>query len=951
MANTETIDIQPVGISYEEPERGAFIKNCYRLPPNTWQVREGFGRVYSYNTSYNEISKDGFITPLNYGYVKHLGSCSFTTSFGNRQILSLHIAVVSSLNRDGADNATQQENVVNPNKKDVVSEVSHQYVVSIYDITTNRHYEQIITGLTSEIDEAVPMEQQTGFYDRDLSFSSNTKVFPVNPDAEESFYWAELNSPTAGDVIYFGTPLLGLYAYRPIVFDAPPDTQVETTLLGAYHYTLGGMMGRNGWSETPFIEKASAGEGILQGGFTYLNQTEFPVPTDITAINNRLALAYGRNVYFTDEFVGAAVISDNILEIPTDKEITAISEINGVLLIFTPTETYLYQPSVGTQIQTAGRLIKMNSNWGCLNSRSLIKAEDLLYWCDENSFYVSDGTKIEDIGDPIRPIFRRFMETPQTTYNRSTPNGWANPDELVDSPKIKYDWIRKQNLHFTKNPLNKLVMCVLPEQKVAFAIDNNKMMTLWSFEATNRVETILDGEEAHYIKNFSALADDFAIVDNDNDLFIIDLESKTYEVGALPQDNPHNIIARPVNVYQWKVGGALDFDQTHREDKKVYSHSLRVLQNEADEKTFAFAIGKPVQVYDGIQSDNGTRFGQNTANTTNGAWFLVPFGVSVQQDLIGTMNIDLTYDNTRWFVPTFPDGGIDYLDLIWHPNRLQTTLNFGWTAPAVGNRIYEPAAGNIVIEFNGATAPTFFGNNLNVLNQFQVLFWLPMCLKTPTTSSLGMGWGVNNATINGANAVVLATEIAGVERDSEHTTPYPVEWVLQPLPVTGDKGEQVKARGGFLSIFSHGPYTSTGVANNDRGLVNVQVSSNYNNYQGQIVDFTQTPPAIQDIDDVRDISAGSFTNSAGQLQPKVFNNPQATYADLTNSPTGGTVLVDGEEYYEGSFSTSTKGTSFFITLYGYAADIANRVLIKNISAAYRVVSQNRRRWRHNQGDK
>ncbi len=226
-------------------------------------------------------------------------------------------------------------------------------------------------------------------------------------------------------------------------------------------------------------------------------------------------------IYFTDEFVGAAIIADNILEVPTDKEITAISEINGVLLIFTPTETFLFQPSVGTQIQTAGRLIKMNSNWGCLNSRSLIKAEDLLYWCDENSFYVSNGTNIEDIGDPIRPIFRRFMETPQTTYNRSTPNGWANPDELVNSPKIKYDWISKQNLHFTKNPLNKLVMCVIPEQKVAFAIDNNKMMTLWSFETTNRVETILDGAEAHYIKNISALADDFTIVDNDNDLFII----------------------------------------------------------------------------------------------------------------------------------------------------------------------------------------------------------------------------------------------------------------------------------------------------------------------------------------------------------------------------------------------------------------------------------------------
>ena len=57
MANTEQADIMPVGVVYQEPERGSYVKNCYSLPPDTWKVREGFGRVYSHNTSYNLISK------------------------------------------------------------------------------------------------------------------------------------------------------------------------------------------------------------------------------------------------------------------------------------------------------------------------------------------------------------------------------------------------------------------------------------------------------------------------------------------------------------------------------------------------------------------------------------------------------------------------------------------------------------------------------------------------------------------------------------------------------------------------------------------------------------------------------------------------------------------------------------------------------------------------------
>ena len=89
----------------------------------------------------------------------------------NRQILSLFIAQISVQNRDGSDGRTDvgEGNIFSTQDFVVIPEQTYQYVVSIYDIDTNRHYEQVIGGKTSEIEDFIPMEQQFGFYDRDLT--------------------------------------------------------------------------------------------------------------------------------------------------------------------------------------------------------------------------------------------------------------------------------------------------------------------------------------------------------------------------------------------------------------------------------------------------------------------------------------------------------------------------------------------------------------------------------------------------------------------------------------------------------------------------------------------------------------------------------------------------------------------------------------------------------------
>ena len=242
---------------------------------------------------------------------------------------------------------------------------------------------------------------------------------------------------------------------------------------------------------------------------------------------------------------------------------------------------------------------------------------------------------------------------------------------------------------------------------------------------------------------------------------------------------------------------------------------------------------------------------------------------------------------------------------------------------------------------------------------------------------MGVGWSLNSIEFNGTlnNGAVIVEEFGYAERDYaiqvmgegvNKNGSYPIEWMLQSQQQQGEKGEILKVRGGFLQVLSNGPFPN--VADDvsgsewvsDRGLINAMVSTDFNNYQGQVIDWTMTPPAINDgfvdlqngLVNVLDVSQGEFTSTSNANQPKVFGNSFATYADLNYTPPNtlaGTILIDGEDYYPTSFSTGTKGSSFYITLYGYCQSIATKLLINKLMSAFRLTSESRRRWRHDKG--
>ena len=73
-----------------------------------------------------------------------------------------------------------------------------------------------------------------------------------------------------------------------------------------------------------------ATDGPFSEGITYLSRSEFHTPKGSASIGGRLVLFEGTNVYFSDVGYPTSIAADNVMSVPSEDNITAIREHNGV---------------------------------------------------------------------------------------------------------------------------------------------------------------------------------------------------------------------------------------------------------------------------------------------------------------------------------------------------------------------------------------------------------------------------------------------------------------------------------------------------------------------------------------------------------------------------------------------------------------------------------------------
>jgi len=183
----------------------------------------------------------------------------------------------------------------------------------------------------------------------------------------------------------------------------------------------------------------------------------------------------------------------------------------------------------------------------------------------------------------------------------------------------------------------------------------------------------------------------------------------------------------------------------------------------------------------------------------------------------------------------------------------------------------------------------------------------------------------------------------------EDSVAQPVDWAYKSTNVGLEGGNELKMRGLWANLLSHG----TGAEKLDTvwpyGLFNTLVGSDRKEWMSQIVDMAPAQAAVEEV-------IGSETlrtrvqKSDGALVNKVFQSGGSDVVWGNKAATGsnasdGTVLIGDEDTSDIAVSMSVKGQSFSVMSFGFIMNRAEKLWLEGVKAAFRVVGGRRRRGR------
>jgi len=892
------------------------------------------------------------------------------TSFGHEQIISVFTAQVNSGDRV-PDSLT-------PINNSTLSQFTPIYVVDIYDVTTGDRWEEPIFRHTAEFGQTetsqLEMPYWHGHYEtwwRTNLGVSGTTIVPVAPgsfledrqqwvvskERSGQFFFTELD-----DILYLGNADTGLLAYIPSVFRGRRrginnlsrtgrDKQVGTVYDRAWSPP---------YSESSVVINAVASDGPFSEGITYLTRTEFPTPRGGGSINGRLVLFDEKTVYFSDVGFPTSMAADNVMLVPSEDNITAVKEHNGNLIIFTETETWYYQPSVGF-VASAGRLVRIAEGIGCLSESAVTKAEDAIMWMDRGGIYaMGAGLKPNRISDPIEPFFNDYISNPVTNY--FVANGDI-PSPVPGQTPSTFRLVGNAVASYFREL--EAVVFSLPDMNAALYLSKGKW-SIWSMET---------------MVNEAPVPVPVGLTANIERPWVVTFDSGMYLVGSIPPDNDGELLtdaddelfstrSRSYYVLKYGRGGAVDRSVEAVEDYRLVRGQWRsdleketVAINPNDSDHYIYA-GKSIPIPEGMPLGvlGGGDISDREDASDGAVW--VPFHIvpgyqnSTATNRFGspeTMTIAFTFDGDNWLPITKPSAPSSDIQFFLPPERQPT--HPGWIVTLTLPNI-------INIQFNGPAAPntwTFHPRLALQKRQENRLIYIPFRpLNSATTTGPRVTFTVAQMTEVTAPAVQIQmrrfvwdeTRILA-DRHEDNDVAQAVDWAYKSSPVRAEGSVQVKGRGLFMDALSHG----TAVAVQRLvdiwpfGLLNILSAPDAKGWSSQVIDVVGDiqPPSITN---------GSFKNTIRTRYSSVSTNPLTTntfntlggpvYGEPGVAPLPGATrfeTVGDEEVGQLAISDSVRGESFTYMIWGSMQNKAERLIFESARAVMRILGGKKRRGR------
>jgi len=1072
----QTIPVMTGGMNTADLTNGVgWIQNLNHYQ-NAWETRLGFGVMGVFDTQMlvkgtapEEIPTPFGPTPLtgkgpvDLGFLEICGTYSFITDFGHQQ----EIIIVK-----GQGN-TSQVAMIYPEwaiqQETTLGLETIFYTAIIHDKTTNTFLEEPLFRKTTEtqtlreiadypfnpdpatlIGASVNVGNQHGALESSYYPFKNYQVIKetiVNPLQTDDIQQPFTKLPSCFfvqyyDKVYFGNADLGIHYYNPTIFTTERNKRVEN-----YQYkTI-----LTGYSETSVVKKLVWGDStdnvFIDQGWVFFRNSEVPVIVDMCVWNDRMVFLTADNrILYSQPEQPYAIIGEDFDTITSEYPLTAISEVNGRLMIFSPSETYILQPVDGNVLASGGRQIKVSSTIGCFNSAGRIKVEGSLFWISDNGIFTSTGSgDINELTDPgLDKFFKDYIQNAMTNYYAN--NGWTTL-QTDEQPRLDY----------TFNPIGLNVVYHTPYKHIIFNFTqlrlslifniDTKEFYLWNYESV--VSTYYD-EEAEEYKSYvgsNTKLKYFWLSSANNDplygTFLdrqeaVDATTTFEDLDTYPEGNPTEgyYVSYPIVFTEYGRGGALDRTQDLLEEYRKISSGYVKLTEETPSMTSDACVyfEKGFWQEPPFDTPSGEAYDQGD-NSVSDAVYWLPVSIQLEDFALGgqveppnVIYMNFRFDKDHW-KPVFNntaqrDTGIWQLDYDVPTERLAVYSGFGGNAPVAG--IAEVACYNATTGLtsqngeeiricidpaNGMTPGSYsWFPRLNVIQ-----YWKNPFILLPFKRRLT---GVNNVPINNSFSLgitlcvdpppvrggargfqIIRNDEAGGSREDDYvmtprvlywmeTYTYPklqgiygadfysgggnrqlafentgkfqsVDWLYKSAEI-GDGIVGLKPRGSIAQMTSHGKATSNAFQGWDLGQYNILVSTNYKQYQGQILDYDKTLPTsnplitkdntqANNITKDKDINITSiYGQTTEEAIKKTFGlnvgGDNITLGDTANQDTGN-YLVDSSIFVNKVTSDGTRGERFSYTFFGHMKNKAERIYIKSINAIYRVIGQVRRTGR------
>ena len=1023
MGSTE-VEIVGPGVRQTSPEKSSFALNTV-FNNRAWEVRKGFGQLGEWDSTLSRYTEDPGNLVETEGYSNHLGSYLMKTNFGHTQIISVFL--MGAWTSDGQalpDFATNFDNLTRR---------LPLYAVSIYDVTTDTRWEEVICHTTAEMDPTI--SEMPNWYGYMSSTFGRLSGSVLTAPSDQQINFVELN-----DILFFGNEGIGLMYYLPSAF------------IGNRSKALNPMLNQTDvvYSEPSTIERLVLSPGSDGGTESY--DPILPKINCIGKLNDRLVLASDQVIHFSNPIPESnSVMTDNILKIPSENIITAVAEINGNLLIWTKSETFLYQPSTG-KIVVDGQLTKISSSIGCLSSNSFIIYENKIVWVDQNGVHVNSGDlAVNTLSDNIRKFFTDYISNPLSHFELKA----GSPNLENSQPKIQYSLNPKNVTICYAKKLRALIITV-PEQRCSLLINENGEWSMWIYDSAAFYDNGVPG--ALNEVGLRTHMDARQLLSDENELYSIglDLDSKLTTDYASTWDSATSswdVIVRrhqPFKSYficRYGRGGGCD----RNVDNEDYRYGIGEwtyagLSTQPPPAPFAgtpypgadqtgiyageayFIIGKPQKIAPGFIIDTHI-FGDNGG-------VLVPIygkapvtGTPWNAELLQAFELQFEFDRLHWtplydagtakcqFIEKTPlenaqsgygNGNVGFVMNQYQEIQtynattgvLDATTNgglmrIGWNmidagapAPAFGMQHFFPMAPLLAspalqcpfpmnkerltllcwipfepVDHGGIQEST---SKMNIRNMNGAM-WLPAIGTVPAKPPTGNFYRTWNYVWNFSSL--------GESDDihKEDKVAQGVDWAYSSVPIGLDDGNQIKARGVYSQILSHGTATNpidngwNPAVFNGRRLFNSTVSNDNTQWMGQVSDFVGPDPLVAgrtvdptNIDPAPPVYNGTIQgpggiagskntirtrirNSTNQLGYNTFNDGAQTWGQ--DGTTNGTVLIDDPQFGTIAESNSTRGEWVNWMFFGHVLDKAEKLIIKSAKAVVRIAGGRRRKGR------